>query len=272
MPRDEHSFEWRFESPVDYVPQRVVSLVPSMTESLFDLGLGDRLIAVTENCVRPQKDVELLPKVGGTQNPDIDLIISLTPDLVILNDEENRREDAQALQAVGIPIWMTGPRTVFDALNLLWDIMYLFDHAVMIPRVREIERAYDYSSAASRAAKPVNTFAAIRRNPWITFNADTFAHDMLRVCGGYNVFAAYEQRYPEVSLEEIVAAQPEVVLLPDEPYSFPEADVETIWGLDIPAARNGHIYIIDSSLLMWHGSRIAYALRDLPPMLAEGSE
>jgi len=80
--------------------------------------------------------------------------------------------------AAGISIWVTGPRTVFDALNILWDIMTIFDHAVMVPRVREIERAYDYTLAA--AVEPVRVFAPIWRDPWMTFNADTYAHDILR--------------------------------------------------------------------------------------------
>jgi ABC-type hemin transport system substrate-binding protein len=127
---------------LDFPPRRVVSLVPSLTESLFDLGLGDRLIAVTEYCTRPAAGVLSLPRVGGTKTPNVEHIIALQPDLVLMNDDENRLEDAQALQAAGIPLWITGPRTVQDALNLLWQIMEVFDDAAMTPRVREIERAY----------------------------------------------------------------------------------------------------------------------------------
>jgi ABC-type Fe3+-hydroxamate transport system substrate-binding protein len=231
--------------------------------------------------------------VGGTKNPDLEHIISLRPDLVLMNDEENRRADAEALQAAEIPIWVTGPRTVFDVLNLLWNIMYVFDHTVMVPRVREIERAYDYSLAASLARTPVRVFAPIWRDPWMTFNADTYAHDVLRVCGGENVFAGRERqfplaadlgqteplldddprvvgrdrRYPRITLDEVVEAQPAVVLLPDEPYAFSEAEAETIRALDIPAARSGRVHLIDGGLLIWHGTRVAYALRDLPTLL-----
>lgn len=278
---------------LDAVPQRVVSLVPSLTESLFDLDLGDRLIAVTDYCVRPAKGVESLPKVSGPKNPDLDRIINLNPDLVLLNDEENRREDAAALQSANIPVWVTGPRTVFDALNVLWAIMDVFEHTVMVPRVREIERAYDYTLGASRAETPVSVFAPIWRDPWMTFNADTYVHDILRVCGGANVFAGRERqfpleadlgqtdplpdddprvagrdrRYPRITLDEVIDAQPDVVLLPDEPYAFDENDAELFWSLDIPAAHTGRIHRVDGSLLTWHGTRIAYALRDLPPLL-----
>ncbi len=281
------------EPPVDFVPGRVVSLVPSLTESLFDLDLGSRLVAVTEYCTRPAHRTQTLPKVGGTKNPDVARIIDLRPDLVLMNDEENRREDADALQAAGVSVWVTGPRSIADALNLLWQIMDVFDHAVMVPRVREIERAYDYTLAAARAMQPTRVFAPIWRDPWMTFNAETYAHDVLRVCGGENVFAnrkrrfplaadlgtadplpddhpdvkGRDRRYPRVALEEIVASQPEIVLLPDEPFAFAPEDVETIARLDIPAVRSGCIYLIDGSILTWHGTRVAYALRDLPALL-----
>lgn len=258
---DQQTLHLRRQSPIDYVPRRVVSLVPSLTESLFDLDLGDRLIGITENCVRPVNRVHFLPKVGGTKNPHIDTIIGLRPDLVLLNDEENRVVDAESLQAAGVSIWMTRPHTVFETLNMLWDMMDIFDHAVMIPRVREIERAYDYTLAA--ASQPVRVFAPLAR--WTTFNGDTYAHDLLRVSGGENVFATHDQRYPHISLDEVAEAQPEVILLPDEPFS--EEDTTLFQSLDIPAARSGHIHLIDGSLLTWQGTRLAYALRDLPPLL-----
>jgi ABC-type Fe3+-hydroxamate transport system substrate-binding protein len=289
-----HPYAARIESPVDFVPQRVVSLVPSLTESLFDLDLGDRLVGITDYCVHPAKEVESLLRVGGTKNPDIERITGLRPDLVLVNDEENRKADAEALQAAGIPIWVTGPRTVFDALNLLWSIMHVFDHTVMVPRVREIERAYDYTLGASEAAGRVRVFVPIWRDPWMTFNANTYIHDVLRVCGGENVFAGRKRRYPlaadvgdgeplpdddprvagrdtrypRVTLEEVIEAQPDVVLLPDEPYAFSEADAAVFLSLDIPAAQSGRVYGVDGSLLTWHGTRVAYALRDLPSLLA----
>jgi ABC-type Fe3+-hydroxamate transport system substrate-binding protein len=280
---DQNAAPSPFVSPVEYPPQRVVSLVPSLTESLFDLDLGDRVIAITDYCVHPADKVQLLPRVGGPDNPDIGRIVALQPDLVLLNDEDNRPEDADALRAAGIPIWVTGPRTVFDALNVLWNIMDLFDHPAMVPRVREIERAYDYTVAASRAIPPVRVCVPIWRDPWMTFNAETYAHDVVRVCGGQNVFAGRAasddepvlddgprlvgHRYPRISLDEVIEAQPDVVLLPSEPYAFSEADARLFRQLNIPAARAGRILLIDGTLLTWHGTRVAYALRDLPPLL-----
>lgn len=273
------------EKPLGYVPNRVVSLVPSLTESLYDLDLGARLVGVTDYCVRPANAVECSARVGGTKNPDIDRIIELEPDLVLLNDEENRRADAEALHHAGVPIWVTGPRSIFDALNLLWNIMAVFDHGVMSARVREIERAYDYQQASVQTVTPVRVFVPIWRDPWMTFTNNTYAHDVVRVCGGFNVFSDYNEappakdaastshsakrsrHYPQITVEDIIAAQPELVLLPDEPYRFAQAERDFLHQLDIPASRTGRIISVDGSLLSWHGTRTGYALRDLPGII-----
>jgi ABC-type Fe3+-hydroxamate transport system substrate-binding protein len=256
------------ESPVDYVPRRVISLVPSLTESLFDLDLGNRLIGISEDCIYPVDKVQLVPRVGRPQSPDIDQMIGLQPDLVLLNRDENRVEDIEALRAAGVPIWITGPRTVFDALNVLWNLMDIFDHPVMVPRVREIERAYDYTGGAARAQTPVPAFVPLKpgnQEAWGTFNADTFPHDLLRVCGGKNIIADARDRFPEISWAAIIDAQPEVILIP--------ADLEThldhFQALDVPAAHTERIHIFDGTLITWHGTRIAFAFRDLPALIME---
>lgn len=290
----------RFEmpKPIDFVPRRVVSLVPSITESLFDLNLGDRVVGVTMYCTRPVDKVARLPKVGGTKNPDIQKIINLRPDLVMMNDEENRREDAEALRAAGIPLWVTGPRTVLAAINLLWEIMDIFDESGMVPRVRHIERVMDIVSPAMNAYKPLRTFMPIWRDPWMTFNRDTYIHDLMEVLGMENVFADRERqfpldadlgetapladddprvvgrdrRYPRVTLEEIEATQPELVLLPNEPFEFSEADADVFLAMDIPAAKVSNIYLLDGALLTWHGTRLDAALRELPVMIQEARQ
>lgn len=286
-PNDDDLLISPVDRPLGYVPNRVVSLVPSLTESLYDLDLGDRLIAVTDYCVRPANAVECSARVGGTKNPDIERIIELQPDLILLNDEENRRVDAEILHHAGIPIWVTRPRSISDALNLLWDIMAVFDHGVMSARVREIERAYDYQQASVQTITPVRVFVPVWRDPWITFTNQTYMHDVVRVCGGFNVFSDYEtespsenesmksetygtqgsQHYPRITAEDIINAHPELVLLPDEPYQFEQVDGDFFHQLDIPAARTGRIIMVDGSLLSWYGTRTGYALRDLPGII-----
>ncbi len=267
---ESRSYASGIESPVERPPQRVVSLVPALTESLFDLDLGSRLVAITDDCIYPANRVQSLPRVGRASAPDLDRIIELQPDLVLLHEDMNRRADADTLRAASVPIWIVGPRSVFETLNLLWAIMNIFDHPLMIPRVREIERAYDYTAAVSRTQIPVRVFVPFARDPWVTFNADTYANDVLRVCGAENIFAAQTNRRPLITLEQVVDAQPEVVLLPAE--TFFEGEAASLHALDIPAAHQEHIYLIDGTLLTWAGTRVAYALRDLPALFLKESE
>lgn len=256
--------------PVSEPPERVVSLVPSMTESLFDLSVGDSLVGITNYCVHPADKVGAIEKVGGTKNPNVSRIIALKPDLVIVNREENRKEDVEAIQEADIPVWITYPKTVQNALNLLWDIMNIFNETSMSPRVRLIESTYDWLFGISESREeeaPCKVFAPIWWKPLMTFNRDTYLHDLLHVCGGINVFGDHAERYPKITLEDVEKAQPDVVLLPTEPYAFKDADIAHFAALNIPAAKDGKIYVVDGSYLTWHGTRVAYALNTIPAML-----
>src|SRR5262249_43166653 len=169
----------------------------------------------------------------------------------------------------------------------------VFEEASMSMRVRLIEISYEGTQRYMNAGHKKRAFVPIWRDPWMTFNRHTFMHDLLAACGAENVFADRERhyplqadlgnadplpandpriagrdtRYPRITLEEVVAAQPDIVLLPDEPYKFTQTDVDEIAKLDIPAARNEQIHLVDGSLLTWHGTRIAYALHELPPLI-----
>lgn len=292
---DERTYAYRMERPVSAPPQRVVSLVPSVTESLFDLNLGERLIAITDYCIYPADGVARLPRIGGTKNPDTHRIVELAPDLVIANQEENREEDAQALREAGIPVWVTFPKTVLEAINLLWNIMHVFDEPAMVPRVRLIEQTYDWVVRISETREqPCRVFVPIWFDPLMTFNADTYAHDLLRVCGGTNVFAERQRlyplkadlgqveplaeddprvqgrdtRYPRVTPEEVEAAQPDMILLPSEPFQFTEEHIPLFAELETPARnRNDGIILVDGALLTWHGTRLAHAMNTIPALL-----
>jgi ABC-type Fe3+-hydroxamate transport system substrate-binding protein len=296
---DANTYVYQMDAPVGEPPRRVVSLVPSVTESLFDLDVGDSLIAVTDYCVYPADRVARLPHIGGTKNPDVKRIIELQPDLVIANREENRREDVEKLQAAGIPVWVTFPRTVRDAFNLLWNIMHVFDQPALVERVRAMEWTCDWLERMDESrTTPCRVFVPIWLDPLMTFNGDTFAHDMLRVCGGTNVFAERERqyplaadlgaaeayapddpraqgrdrRYPRVTLEEVEAAQPDIILLPDEPYAFGVEHMALFSALDVPAAKHGRITLVEGSLLTWHGTRMARAFNIIPNLLCPPDE
>ncbi len=281
------------DAPIDFVPQSVVSLVPSITESLFDLKLDSALVGRTDYCIYPKSEVERIESIGGTKNPDVERIIELSPQLVLANWEENRKEDVEKLQSAGVPVWVTFPITVPDVFNLLWNIMYLFEETKMVARIRLIEQTYDWVYGITKdneVDNPISVFAPIWLDPLMTFNEDTYPHHLLAVCGGQNVFAnrqrqfpleadlgqtepfpdddprieGKDRRYPRITLQEVVKKQPDVILLPSEPFAFTEEHLPIFQQLDVPAAKNGCIHLVDGSLLTWHGTRIAYALNDLP--------
>lgn len=287
------------EAPIDSPPETVVSLVPGLTESMFDLKLGDKLVARTDYCIYPEGSVQQLPSIGGTKNPDVDRIIALKPGLVLANQEENRRDDVAALQEAGIPVWITFPKSIQDVFNLLWNIMYLFDETTMVARIRLIEQVYDRVRTISETREvenPLRVFVPIWFDPLMTFNADTYVHDVIYTCGGMNVFAERERqfplaadigeaeplpdddprvmgrdrRYPRITMAEVEAAQPDVILLPSEPFAFTEAHVSQFSALDVPAAKHNRIHLVDGTLLTWQGTRVAYALNDLPSLLTPG--
>jgi ABC-type Fe3+-hydroxamate transport system substrate-binding protein len=247
----------------------VVSLVPSLTEALIWLGLGSHLVGVSDWCVHPAEDVEKIPKVGGTKTPSLARILALSPDLVIANQEENRRRDVERLEAAGVPVWVTYPRTVRDGVALLRELAELGDASgALAPRVAPIEAAVAHAEAA-RPARGVPTFCPIWKTPWMSVGHDTYANDLLALCGGENVFAGREERrYPIVQLSEILAAAPEVILLPDEPYAFGARDAAELGELDLPAAASGRIHLIDGTLVSWYGPRIQRAIETIRPLIA----
>lgn len=252
----------------DRAPRRIVSLVPSLTEALFSLGLGDRVVGVTQWCVHPADGVRGLPKVGGTKTPDRAAIEALAPDLVIANREENRKRDVERLEAAGLRVWLTDPRTVADGVALLAEIAALGADTERRERVLEpVRRAYEAAATDAPARRP-RTFCPIWKEPWMTVGADTYAHDLLHLCGADNVFAeAGDRRYPLVSEEQIVAAAPEVIVLPDEPYAFGPRDAVELGRLPVPAAEEGRIHLIDGTLVSWYGPRIGQAIGQLRRLL-----
>ncbi len=280
-------------------PQRVVSLVPSMTESLFDLGAGERLVGVTDYCLHPCDQLASLSRVGGPLSPDLNHIRDLRPDLVLANREENRKEDVEALQADGIKVWVTFPCTVRAAMDLLWAIVELFRVPWQGVKLSVLETTFEWATLALASQTPSKVFCPIWRDPptgapdwWMTINRATYTHDLLRLCGGTNIFAdrerryplaadlgeapaepspARDTRYPRVRLHEIAALAPEVILIPTEPFVFSENDVAVFEAVpDLPAARNQRIHLVDGTLLTWPGTRLAKALAELPSLLQVG--
>jgi ABC-type Fe3+-hydroxamate transport system substrate-binding protein len=233
---------------------RIVSLCPSLTELVFDLGLGDALVGRTKFCVHPADRVDAVEKMGGTKNPRIDRIVELAPDLVLLNEEENRVEDAEALAAAGLRCHTSLPVTVADTAAMVRSIgraVRRVEDAEAI--AADIERRAARVRAAAGGRRPVRYAYLIWREPIMTVSDDTFVAALLGLAGGVNVFGDAGSRYPTVTAEELVTADPDGVLLSTEPFPFDESyRDELVAATGLPATR---FRIVDGELLSWHGSR-----------------
>jgi ABC-type Fe3+-hydroxamate transport system substrate-binding protein len=248
-------------------PRRIVSLVPSITETLFALDLAAAVAGVTDYCVHPAEGVLDKPKVGGTKNPRLDAVLDLEPDLVIANREENRRRDVARLEAAGVAVFVTDARDVEAAIG---EIEVFGELAERRREAHSIAEAVRDALRVARESRPVpapRVAALVWRRPYMAVGGDTFAHALVSECGGRNPFAESERRYPRVDERDLEAASPDVILLPTEPYAFGEAERRELLALDCPAARSGRIHVIEGELLTWYGPRMARALRTLTGLL-----
>ena len=233
---------------------RIVSLCPSLTELVFDLGLGDSLVGITKFCVHPAAGVRAIEKVGGTKTPKVDRIRELAPDLVLLNEEENRVEDAESLRAAGLECHVTFPKTAVDTAAMvrsIGDAVARGDEAERIARA--IEDAARRAREAAEGLPRVRYAYLIWRDPLMSVSGDTFISDLLGLAGGENAFAERPKRYPVVEAEEMAAAGLEAVLLSSEPFPFQEKHVDEVSRATGLAPEVFHL--VDGEMLSWHGSR-----------------
>jgi ABC-type Fe3+-hydroxamate transport system substrate-binding protein len=238
-------------------PQRVVCLIPSITETLFDLGLGDAVAGVSKFCIFPADGVRNKIKVGGQKDPDLEKIKDINPDLIIMNLEENKPEHIEFL-STHYKTWVTYPRSFRDAGTLIREIGRVFHAAKEAGAYADkIKKTAD--DLNSKTGQAVKTLYLIWRNPWMSINKDTFIHDTLTIHGLENVFGGKEQRYFEVTEEELRSAAPDVIVLPDEPYRFREKHIAEFLHIPVPAVRNRQIFLADGTYFCWYGTRTARA-------------
>lgn len=242
------------EVPVPRSIHRVVSLVPSLTESIATTAPG-LLVGATDWCTHPEElDVT---RVRGTKNPDVASVIALRPDLVVANAEENRDEDLVELRAAGLAVWVTAPRTLdeaFESLARMLAACGLSRPGWLTDAERAWSTAHEFAadSAAHRRA-----FVPIWRRPWMCLGSGTFAGDILARLGVEHVYADAAQRYPRVTLDDVRRRAPDLVVLPDEPYAFTideGAEVFGDWGIPVAHVSGRH--------LTWYGPSLVEA-RDL---------
>lgn len=230
-------------------PERIISLVPSQTELLFELGVGERVVGVTKFCIHPADARTTATVIGGTKQFDFDKIAALAPDLLIGNKEENYVAGIEKL-AADFPVWMSDIVTLPYALGMIRAVGELTNVSSQANELAT-EIAHRFEQLTNLMGAAQRALYLIWRKPWMGAGTGTFIHEMLRAAGFANILAAYA-RYPELPDEVIRALAPDVVFLSSEPYPFQHKHIAELRAL-LPAAR---IELVDGELFSWYGSRL----------------
>lgn len=244
------------EVEINFPPKRIISIVPSQTELLFELGLDQEIIGLTKFCIHPIEKFAERTKVGGTKKLNIDLIKNLKPDLIIGNKEENTQSDIEELSK-HFPVWMSDIFTLDDAMKTITQIGELVD--------REPEAAY-LNHLISAGFNDLKTLALenqidkkvaylIWRKPYMVAGKNTFIDDILLTNGMTNVI--HHERYPTITLEKLKYLNPQLILLSSEPYPFGDKHIEEIQA----AIPNVEIKLVDGEMFSWYGSRLVKAVQ-----------
>ncbi|MCK6439230.1 MAG: helical backbone metal receptor [Planctomycetes bacterium] len=242
----------------------IVSLVPSITETIFSLGAGERLVGRTRYCIEPKDRVQGIERVGGTKDPAIGRILELKPDIVLANREENRREDIETLRAGGLQVYVTEPQSPAEAMADVEIYGRMLEKtaeaAVFVSRTHRLLNELK----SQRQVRAPRVVCLIWREPWMAVGRDTYIGGMIRALGGVNVFENATERYFEISADGLREANPDILLLPSEPYHFRERHVaelrEMLVGL---LCAHGGIRLCNGEDLSWFGARTPDALERL---------
>lgn len=235
-------------------PSRIVSLVPSLTELLFDLGLGDSVVGRTRFCIHPKKKIDKIPIIGGTKNPQPDKIRELNPDLIIANKEENRKEDVEELQK-NFDVMVTEIDTIGEALFAIHDIGWTCGAQEQAKKLisdiqQELERVPDVPQLTAAYF--------IWRDPWMSVGHDTYIHSVLSHWNLENVYSD-QIRYPKTSLHELTLKKPELILLSSEPYPFKEKHIAEVSRF----CPGTDVFLVNGEWFSWYGSRMLKSFRQL---------
>ena len=232
-------------------PERIISLVPSQTELLFDLGLGSRVIGITKFCIHPESWHRSKTKIGGTKQLNFEKINELNPDLIIGNKEENNESQVKNLMKK-YPVWMSDIQTLEDALEMIYEIGNITQTTNKAGGIIQLIQD-GFLSLQPTTTKKAAYF--IWQNPLMSINQSRFIHDMMQRCGLTNVFSEKNADYPEISKEELRKASPEVILLSSEPFPFQKKHLFYFQEV-CPKAQ---VILVDGEMFSWYGSRLQLA-------------
>lgn len=232
-------------------PQRIISLCPSITETLFDLGLEDRIVARTRYCIHPQEKVRDVSTVGGTKQVDYSKIQELNPDLIITEKEENPKEMVEQL-AAQYPVYVVNVENYDDALRMILDLGEITNRVDKASTLAaEIEHKF-----RGMQVEPYGSVAYfIWRKPYMVAGRSTFINSILEKCGFTNAFLGLKDRYPAISIEDLHSFKPDYVFLSSEPFPFAENHKEEL----LPFWPNAKYHFVDGEIFSWYGSRMLKA-------------
>ena len=232
---------------ITFIPKRIVSVVPSQTELLFDLGLENEILGITKFCIHPKEICKTKAIVGGTKNLNLEKIISLQPDLIIANKEENVKEQIELLSEK-IPVWLTDVNNYDEALQMIADLGKITQTS---EKANSISQSIQEQLSAPIFNDKKKAIYLIWKSPFMTIGGDTFIDSMMHKAGFENTFH-HITRYPEIELETISNSDCEFVLLSSEPYPFAQKHVDEMQAV-LP---NKKIIIVDGEMFSWYGSRM----------------
>ena len=232
---------------VPYPPQRIISLVPSQTELLFDLGLDREVVGITKFCIHPSEKFKKSIKVGGTKKLDLNKIYDLRPDLIIGNKEENNKAQIESLMK-DFPVWMSDIQVLPDAIDMIKQIGELTANSERANIIAE--DINEQFLNLEKKQKKVRTAYFIWKDPYMLAGKQTFIDDILNRAGFENVIGV--DRYPEISVDQLKNLKPECIFLSSEPYPFKDEHVKEFKNI-CPDAR---VFIVDGELFSWYGSRL----------------
>ena len=227
-------------------PKRIISLVPSITELLYDLGLFEQLIGRTKFCVHPKEELKAIPKIGGTKNVNIDRVIALQPDLIIANKEENDKSQIEQLSQ-HFPVWISDIANFTAAMEMIDALGIIVAKEIA---AQQIIKDSTHLLQQLKTQKKRKAAYLIWQKPYMTIGQDTYIHDMLQHAGYENVFGE-QNRYPSFTLEALKNRQPAIILLSSEPFPFKQKHMEEL-ALIFP---NTPIQLVDGEAFSWYGTR-----------------
>lgn len=237
-----------YEVTISYPPKRIISLVPSQTELLFDLHLQHEVSGITKFCVHPPGWLQEKTVIGGTKKFDLAAIERLQPDLIIGNKEENYREGIETLKK-SYPVWMSDITTLQDALLMISAVGELTDKSEMAQKIKG-NIVLAFSALKKKTSRSV--LYLIWRKPWMAAGKDTFIDSMLNTIGFENVVTT--PRYPQLTEAEIQKLKPDHIFLSTEPYPFKQHNI-----LELQEISSAQTTIVDGEMFSWFGSRLQKA-------------